>query len=391
MTDSPVIPARLRVGPVIEAVDAHAAGEPGRVIVGGVSGVPGAHDVRGDDLAPGASRRPAPADAARAARLPGRQLQPDPAVVASREPTPGYVIMEQVEYPGMSGTNTMCVVTVLLETGMLPMTEPVTELTLEAPAGLIRVTRRLPRRQGHGGHVPQRAGLRDPPRAPVEVPHLGTVTVDVAYGGMFYVIADAEPFGLRLTPDEGADIVRITEMIKAAANEQLPVVHPEQPGFAGITIGQLSGPAHDPANSRAQRRHRLDRDARLGAAGDLDRRDRPLAVRDRDLGQDGDAPRARAAARRRRRSATRGSSARSSPGRVEEETSVGPYRAIVPTHHRPGLDHRLRALRRRPDRPVPRRLHGRRHLVARRSAQPVAAIREAAPRPARPRAGARPG
>src|SRR4029077_17999427 len=78
---------------------------------------------------------------------------------------------------------------------------------------------------------------------------LGSVIVDVAYGGMFYVIASAEAFGLRLTPDEGADIVRITEMIKAAANEQLPVVHPEQPGFAGINIGQLSGPAHDPANS----------------------------------------------------------------------------------------------------------------------------------------------
>jgi proline racemase len=66
---------------------------------------------------------------------------------------------------------------------------------------------------------------------------------------MFYVIASAEAFGLRLTPDEGRDIVRISEMIKAAANEQLPVVHPEQPGFAGITIAQLSGPAHDPANS----------------------------------------------------------------------------------------------------------------------------------------------
>ena len=76
----------------------------------------------------------------------------------------GYVIMEQVEYPGMSGTNTICVVTVLLETGMLPMTEPVTELTLEAPAGLIRVRAECARRQGHGGHVPQRAGLRDPPR-----------------------------------------------------------------------------------------------------------------------------------------------------------------------------------------------------------------------------------
>jgi proline racemase len=63
------------------------------------------------------------------------------------------------------------------------------------------------------------------------------------------VIASAEAFGLRLTPDEGSDITRITEMIKAAAADQLPVVHPEQAGFAGITIGQLSGPAHDPANS----------------------------------------------------------------------------------------------------------------------------------------------
>jgi proline racemase len=132
---------------------------------------------------------------------------------------------------------------------MLPMTEPVTELTLEAPAGLIRV-----RADCADGKVTA-VTFRNVPAfathldAVVEVPHLGTVTVDVAYGGMFYVIASAEAFGLRLTPDEGADIVRITEMIKAAAAAQLPVVHPEQPGFAGITIGQLSGPAGDPANA----------------------------------------------------------------------------------------------------------------------------------------------
>jgi proline racemase len=132
---------------------------------------------------------------------------------------------------------------------MLPMTEPVTELTLEAPAGLIRVRATCAEGKVTGvtfRNVPAFTTHLD---AVVEVPHLGTVTVDVAYGGMFYVIASADAFGLRLTPDEGADIVRITEMIKAAANDQLPVVHPEQPGFAGITIGQLSGPAHDPANS----------------------------------------------------------------------------------------------------------------------------------------------
>jgi proline racemase len=168
---------------------------------------------------------------------------------ADPEAAAGYVIMEQVEYPGMSGTNTMCVVTALLETGMLPMTEPVTELTLESPAGLIRVRAGCVDGKVTGvtfRNVPAFATHLD---AIVEVPHLGTVTVDVAYGGMFYVIASAPAFGLRLSPDEGADIVRITEMIKAAATVQLPVVHPDQPGFAGISIGQLSGPAHDPANT----------------------------------------------------------------------------------------------------------------------------------------------
>ena len=238
----------MRLARVIQAVDAHAAGEPGRVIVGGVLDVPGASmfekmswlQEHGDELRRLMLREPRGYPAANC-----NVILP----TTNPEAAAGYVIMEQVEYPGMSGTNTICVTTVLLETGMLPMDEPVTELTLESPAGLIRV--RATCQDGKVTavtfrNVPSFATHLD---TPVEVPHLGTVTVDVAYGGMFYVIASADAFGLRLTPDEGRDIVRITEMIKAAANEQLPVVHPEQPGFAGITIGQLSGRAHDPANT----------------------------------------------------------------------------------------------------------------------------------------------
>jgi proline racemase len=234
---------------MIQAVDLHAAGEPGRVTVGGVLDVPGATmfdkmtwlQTNGDDLRLRMLREPRGYPAANCNLI----LPP-----THPDARAGYVIMEQVEYPGMSGTNTMCVVTALLETGMVPMEEPLTELTLESPAGLIRV-----RAACSGGKV-ESVTFRNVPafathldRA-IEVPTLGTVIVDVAYGGMFYVIADAERFGLRLTPDEGKDITRITEMIKAAAAEQLPVVHPEQAGFAGITIGQLSGPAHDPKNSR---------------------------------------------------------------------------------------------------------------------------------------------
>jgi proline racemase len=242
----PTVP--LRLGRSIRAIDLHAAGEPGRVIVGGVEDVPG--DTMFDKMSWLRSNR----DDLRLRMV--REPRGYPAancnlVLPSSNPeaAAGYVIMEQVEYPGMSGTNTMCVVTALLETGMLPMTEPVTELTLEAPAGLIRVRADCADGKVTGvtfRNVPAFATHLD---TPIEVPQLGTIVVDVAYGGMFYVIASAEAFGLRLMPDEGADIVRITEMIKAAANEQLPVVHSEQPGFAGITIGQLSGPAHDPANS----------------------------------------------------------------------------------------------------------------------------------------------
>src|SRR5499427_8121254 len=231
----------MRFSSMITAIDLHACGEPGRVITGGVLDVPGRTmfekktylERHADGLRKRMLREPRGYPAANCNLL----LPP-----THPQAQAGFVIMEQVEYPGMSGTNTICVVTVLLETGVLPMREPVTELTLEAPAGLIRV-----RAECASGKVRSVTFQNVPAFAvhldrPIEVPTLGTVPVDVAYGGMFYAIADARAFGLALTPDEGRDIVRITEMIKAAAHEQLPVEHPEQPGFTGISIAQLSGP-----------------------------------------------------------------------------------------------------------------------------------------------------
>lgn len=158
----------------------------------------------------------------------------------------GYIIMEQIEYPVMSGGNTISVVTVLLETGILPMVEPVTELVLEAPAGLIRV-----RAECAGGkvkavtfkNVPAFAAHLD---AEIDVPNLGKVRVDVGWGGMFYVIADVRQFkGLELKPEHGGEIARVSSMIREAAIEQLAVEHRDYPGV-GITISQLSGPSDHP-------------------------------------------------------------------------------------------------------------------------------------------------
>ena len=235
----------MRITNMISAVDAHACGEPGRVIIGGVVDIPGETmfdkkrwiELHRDDLRTRMLREPRGYPAANCNLI----LPP-----THPDADAGFIIMEQTEYPPMSGTNTICVTTVLLETGMLPMLEPVTELVLESPAGLVPI-----RADVANGKVTQVTFQNVPAfavhlDADIEVPTLGTVTVDVAYGGMFYVLSDAVSLGLRLTPDEGRDIVRISEMIKAATQEQLPVIHPENPEIAGVTIALLSAPPTHP-------------------------------------------------------------------------------------------------------------------------------------------------
>lgn len=164
----------------------------------------------------------------------------------------GFIIMEQTEYPPMSGSNTMCVVTALLETGVVDMVEPVTELVLEAPAGLIRV-----RASCADGKVTN-VSFRNVPSFAlhldrvVDVPSIGPVTVDVAWGGMFYVIANADELGVDLDAANGAEIARVSEMIRLATLEQSPVVHPDHPELSGPTISQLSG---SPTVAGAHRRN----------------------------------------------------------------------------------------------------------------------------------------
>ncbi len=239
----------MRVSGMVTAVDAHAGGEPGRVIVGGVVDVPGETmfdkklwlERHGDGLRRRMLREPRgyPALCCNVVLPPTRP-----------EADAGYVIMEHTEYPAMSGSNTICVATVLIETGMVPSREPVTELVLEAPAGLIRVRAEVER-----GKV-ARVTFRNVPAfavhldALLDVPELGRVTVDVGYGGMFHVIADAEALGVELVPENGGRIARVGEMLRVAAARQLSCVHPLNPEISGVSISQLSGPPVGDADRR---------------------------------------------------------------------------------------------------------------------------------------------
>jgi proline racemase len=313
----------------ITAVDLHACGEPGRVITAGVPDVPGKtmfekmkfFERHHDDIRLRMLREPRGYPA-----LCCNVILPP----THPEAAAGFIIMEQVEYPPMSGTNTICVATTLLELGMIPMIEPVSEFTLEAPAGLVRI-----RAECKEGKVTSVTFTNVPAFAvhldkKIEVPHLGAVTVDIAWGGMFYVIADAQQFGLRLTPDEGRDITRISEMIKAASQEQLSVMHPENPEITGPTIAQLSGPA---LNHQSHRRNavtvstgKLDWNKPATWTGVIDRspcgtgtcaKMATLYARGQ-LGLNQDF-------------LHEGILGTLFTGRLVEETNVGPFKAVVPT------------------------------------------------------------
>ncbi len=179
----------------------------------------------------------------------------------------GYVILESTEYAVMSGSNTISVATVILETGIVEMVEPVTELVLEAPAGLIRL-----RCECRDGKVTSVTFLNQPAfatelGATLEVAGLPTISVDIAWGGMAYVLANATDLGFALEPDEARNLSVVGERIKAAAVEQLEFVHPLFPEFPGITQTEIVGPIEqrqDGLHSRnavVVRPGRLDRSA----------------------------------------------------------------------------------------------------------------------------------
>ncbi len=218
----------MRFSRMINVVGVHAEGELNEVITGGVLDVPGKTmfdkmrwlETKGDDLRQFLLHEPR-GKVAQCVNLVLPSTRPDADV--------GFVIMESEYYVPMSGSNTICTVTALLETGMIRMQEPVTEITLDAPGGLVRVSAAC--RDGKCEsvtfrNVPSFVFALD---RPVEVEGLGTVMVDVAYGGMIYAMVDARALGFKIEPSEARDLVDVGEKIKKAAARQVPAVHPENP------------------------------------------------------------------------------------------------------------------------------------------------------------------
>ena len=242
----------MRFSRMITVVGAHACGELNEVITGGVRDVPGKtmfekmkHVERhADDLRQFLLNEPR----GKVNQCVNLVLPP-----TTPEADAGFVIIEADYYVPMSGTNTICTVTVLLETGMIPMQEPVTNLVLEAPAGLVSVSAEC--RDGKCvsvtfDNVPAFVFVLD---GEIDVPNLGRIKVDVAYGGMIYCIVDAESLGFRLDNSEAAKLVEVGERIKRAAAVQIPCTHPGNPDIHTINQTLFAGPLRPaPGGKRAR-------------------------------------------------------------------------------------------------------------------------------------------
>lgn len=225
----------------LTVVGAHAEGEVGNVVIGGIVDVPGEtmwekkqymeqylDDIRRLLLF---EPRGAPYHAVNIL-LPSNHSEAEI----------GFVIAETGKYPPMSGSNAICVATVLLETGILPMQEPITRFTVESPAGLIEL-----RCQCADGKVTQ-VEFRNVPSflmhmdQTIEVENIGTISVEIAYGGIIYAIIDGLALGFDIVPEEAHDISLLGQKIRTACNDQIESIHPENPQIRGVANVMFAGP-----------------------------------------------------------------------------------------------------------------------------------------------------
>ncbi|WP_337267957.1 proline racemase family protein [Oryzifoliimicrobium ureilyticus] len=219
----------------IQLLDVHCEGEIGRVALGGVPKIPGESiaeqlhwlntDPKGHELRRFVCLEPRGAPIGSVNLLvPPRHPEADAA----------FIILQPDQAHASSGSNSICVTTALLESGIVEMKEPETIVTLETAAGLVRA--RATCRDGRCEKVqltmvPSFVHALD---VTVETPRWGTIKADISYGGIFYALVDVAQIGLTIDRANAAALVEAGMVLKTIINKSMTVVHPEIPAISGI-------------------------------------------------------------------------------------------------------------------------------------------------------------
>ncbi len=238
----------MRWSKMVTVVGAHAEGEVGRVVTGGVIDIPGKTMLdkmvylnREDD----AIRRFTLFEPRGSAQMSVNLLLPP----TDSQADAGFIVMQPDAAHAMSGSNAMCVTTVLLETGMLPMTEPETRVVLDTPAGLVTAVAACRDGKVETVTIDVVASFVEHLDHPLEVAGLGRIKVDVAFGGVYFALVDAKSLGISIGPGAAREMVELGMRITAAAKRQIEVIHPERAELDSVGYTMFCGREEGPGGN----------------------------------------------------------------------------------------------------------------------------------------------
>src|SRR5262245_10024965 len=230
----------------LELIQVHCQGEIGKVIVGGTPEIPGAtmldkmnHINQVDDHLRRFVTLEPRASAQMSLNLVTPPTRPDCDA--------GFIVLQADRAHPMSGSNCICAVTALLETGRVPMQEPETTVRLDTPAGLV-----VARAKCAGGrclsvsldNVPAFVEALD---RRIETPRWGTIKADIAFGGVYYAIVDVDQVGIVIDPRNAGDLAQAGVQLRDIITQQVPVRHPELAGVDQIAYVMFRSPEPDGA------------------------------------------------------------------------------------------------------------------------------------------------
>ena len=151
-----------------------------------------------------------------------------------------FIIMEPEDTPPMSGSNSICVATVLLDHGLIIMEEPVTNFFLEAPGGLVKVKALCKNGKAERIFVQNLPSFGYKLDTKLELEGYGSISADTAFGGDSFVIVDAKKLGFAIDPSEAAELARLGAKITDAATEQIGFRHPTITDWTHYSFCQFS-------------------------------------------------------------------------------------------------------------------------------------------------------
>ena len=236
----------MKIARVFTSIDTHTSGQPTRTITGGIPFIPGKTIVekmlylkKNMDWIRTALMFEPRGHAIMSGAILTEPTAPDADI--------GVIFIETTGYLPMCGHDTIGLCTALVETGMVQVKEPMTTIVMDTPAGLTRVGVEVKNGKAKGvtfKNIPSFVMATD---VDVKVAGIGTITMDVAYGGNVYAILAAEAVDLDIRPENAGKVVELGRKIKQAVNDQVPIQHPEKAFINECTHVEFYGPPKNPA------------------------------------------------------------------------------------------------------------------------------------------------